>query len=276
LAADAASLAYAPISPNLPLYDVSFHTSSVSRLHNFGDLVVLPIAETESAHDTLHILAHSHLFHIPDSTAVREDEFKAGFRAELRPLLQVKQISSEKHDTQNAAKVSRARVTDMHDLRVNERAVDLAPACDVALRFIGTIRTPWQSREECPRQGRLDGPECRLVLDPVWHDALRGLEDYQTIEVLYWLDKSRRDLVLQSPKRDGQTVGTFALRSPVRPNPIGTSMVKLERIEAGTVFVRGLDCLDGTPLIDIKPDRCTFTPKAPPKPGDAQARDEGP
>lgn len=160
------------------------------------------------------------------------------------------------------------------DLRPNEKAVDLEPASGAALRFIGWVHTPWRSRDECPRQGRLDGPECRLVLDPVWHGALSGLEDYQTIEVLYWLDKSRRDLILQSPKSDGRTVGTFALRSPVRPNPIGTSIVKLERMEAGTLIVRGLDCLDGTPLIDIKPDRCAFTPKASPKSGDTQGQED--
>ncbi len=154
-------------------------------------------------------------------------------------------------------------------IRPNERRLDLQPARDAALRFIGTIRTPWSDRENCPRQGRHDGPECRLVVDPLWHPALAGLEDYENIEVLYWLDKSRRDLVTQSPRSDGRTVGTFALRSPVRPNPIGTSLVRLLRIENGTIWVRGLDCLDGTPLIDIKPDRCAFTPKAPPKPGSA-------
>lgn len=156
------------------------------------------------------------------------------------------------------------------DTRQNERAVALEPASDAGIRFIGTVRTPWNDRENCPRQGRLDGPECQLALDPIWHDALKGLEEYDMIEVLYWLDKSRRDLVLQSPKNDGRTVGTFALRSPVRPNPIGTSSVKLLRIEGGTLHVRGLDCLDGTPLIDIKPDRCAFSPKAPAKPGDSQ------
>lgn len=156
------------------------------------------------------------------------------------------------------------------ELRPNERAVDLAPASDATLRFIGTIRTPWADREDCPRQGRVDGPDCQLVLDPIWHDGLLGLDEYESVEVLYWLDRSRRDLIRQSPKSDGQTVGTFALRSPVRPNPIGTSIVKLLRIENGTLHVRGLDCLDGTPLIDIKPDRCAFTPKAPPKPGDRQ------
>ena len=153
-------------------------------------------------------------------------------------------------------------------LRPNERAVDLPPASDAVLRFIGTIRTPWTDRDSCPRQGRLDGPECRLVVDPVWHDALAGLQEYETIEVLYWLDQSRRDLVRQSPKSDGRTVGTFALRSPVRPNPIGTSLARLVRIEDGTIVVRGLDCLDGTPLVDIKPDRCAFSPKAPPKVGE--------
>lgn len=165
-------------------------------------------------------------------------------------------------------------MTDSGDLRPNEKIVELPPARDATLRFIGTIRTPWRTRDTCPRQGRLDGPECQLVLDPVWHEALRGLQEFQTIEVLYWLDKSRRDLILQSPGSDGHTVGTFALRSPVRPNPIGTSLVKLERIESGNVYVRGLDCLDGTPLIDIKPDRCAFTPKAPPKPGDPRSQEQ--
>jgi len=86
--------------------------------------------------------------------------------------------------------------------------------------------------------------------------------------VIYWLDQSRRDLVLQSPKNNGNTRGTFSLRSPVRPNPIATSIVKFVGIEGNTVLVRGLDCLVGTPLLDIKPDRCEFTPLAPPQSGD--------
>jgi tRNA-Thr(GGU) m(6)t(6)A37 methyltransferase TsaA len=158
-------------------------------------------------------------------------------------------------------------MSDPAGLRPNEEAVAIEAASDATLRFIGTIRTPWRDRKDCPRQGSRDGPECQLVLDPIWHKALAGLEDYDTIEVLYWLDQSRRDLIRQNPGRDGKTFGTFALRSPVRPNPIGTSMVKLVRIENGTLTVRGLDCLDGTPLLDIKPDRCAFSPKAPPKPG---------
>ena len=87
------------------------------------------------------------------------------------------------------------------------------------------------------------------------------------LDILYWLDQSRRDLVKQSPKSDGATTGTFALRSPVRPNPIGLSKVRLIQREGASLFVQGLDCLDGTPLIDIKPDRCAYSPPAPPKPG---------
>ncbi len=155
----------------------------------------------------------------------------------------------------------------MDDIRENEIRIRVPPCANASLTFIGKILTPWPDRDSCPRQGRLDGPECRLVLAPEWQPALAGLEAYEKIDVLYWLDRSRRDLVTQSPKSDGTTTGTFALRSPVRPNPIGLSKVRLVRIEDGEVIVRGLDCIDGTPLLDIKPDRCAFTPAAPPKPG---------
>ena len=84
---------------------------------------------------------------------------------------------------------------------------------------------------------------------------------------------ARRDLVLQSPRNNGATRGTFALRSPMRPNPTGTSLVRLIGIEGATLLVRGLDCLDGTPLLDIKPDRSLFIPLAPPTPGDSHVGD---
>lgn len=156
------------------------------------------------------------------------------------------------------------------ELRRNEITVDPPEPTDAGLVFIGTIRTPWTSRMETPRQGRLDGPICRIELNPPWVPALQGLEAYASVEVLYWLHLSRRDLVLQSPANDGSVRGTFSLRSPVRPNPIATSLAKLVGIEGNTVLVRGLDCLDGTPLLDLKPDRCQFTPVAPAQPGDFQ------
>jgi tRNA (adenine37-N6)-methyltransferase len=154
------------------------------------------------------------------------------------------------------------------EIRPGETAVEPSVPRDAALVFIGRIRTPWTSRLETPRQGRLDGPVCRIEIFEPWVPALQGLEQYSSVEVIYWLHLSRRDLVLQSPKNDGMARGTFSLRSPVRPNPLGTSLAKLVGIEGATVLVRGLDCLDETPLLDLKPDRCQFTPLAPPQAGD--------
>jgi len=159
------------------------------------------------------------------------------------------------------------------EIRAAERAVAPPEATDAGLIFIGRIHTPWTSRADCPRQGRLDGPLCRIDVFEPWAEALEGIDEFKRMEVLYWLHRSRRDLTHQSPRNDGTTRGTFALRSPVRPNPIGTSIVTLERIEGTTLFVRGLDCVDGTPLIDLKPDRCLFTPLAPPTPGDSDVGD---
>ena len=156
-------------------------------------------------------------------------------------------------------------------IREGEVAVEIPPPRDAALYFIGRIRTPWTSRLETPRQGRLDGPVCRLEIFEPWVPAIKGVDFYSNLEVIYWLHQSRRDLVLQSPKHHGLTRGTFSLRSPMRPNPIATSIVKLVAIEGSTILVRGLDCLDETPLLDIKPDRCEFSPLSAPQRGDFEA-----
>jgi len=157
-----------------------------------------------------------------------------------------------------------------NELREGELAIELPPAKDAGLIFIGRVRTPWTSRLETPRQGRHDGPVCRLEIFEPFLPAMRDIDRYGHLEVLYWLDRSRRDLVLQSRKNDPAIRGTFSLRSPVRPNPIGTSIVKLVGIEGNTILVRGLDCLDGTPLLDIKPDRCEFRQPVASQPGDLQ------
>ena len=160
-----------------------------------------------------------------------------------------------------------------NEIRPAEVTVEPPPATDAGLVFIGRIRTPWTSRMVTPRQGRQDGPLCRIEIFAPWVPALNGLDGFERIEVIYWLHLSRRDLVLQSPANDGTARGTFSLRSPARPNPIGTSIARLIGIEGATVLVRGLDCLDDTPLLDIKPDRALFTPIAPPQAGDFQVGD---
>jgi len=159
------------------------------------------------------------------------------------------------------------------EIRTGEVAIEPPAATDAGLVFIGRIHTPWTDRLTCPRQGRADGPTCRIEIFPPWLPALEGVERYERLEVLYWLHLSRRDLVHQSPANDGSVRGTFSLRSPVRPNPIGSSIASLVKVEGGNVFVRGLDCLDGTPLLDLKPDRSLFTPIAPRQAGDDQVGD---
>ena len=144
---------------------------------------------------------------------------------------------------------------------------------DASLIFIGRIRTPFQTRAECPRRGRPDGPLCRIEVDPRWRPALKGLERHARVEVLYWMHQARRDLLQQSPRSDGQTYGTFALRSPVRPNPVATSVVELIGLADGVLTVRGLDCVDGTPLIDLKPERCSYQPLSPPSPDEIRAHE---
>jgi tRNA-Thr(GGU) m(6)t(6)A37 methyltransferase TsaA len=161
----------------------------------------------------------------------------------------------------------------LNEMRAGEGAVEFPQATDAGVVFVGRIRTPWTDRLQCPRQGRPDGPICRIeVFDP-WAAALDGITEYARLEVLYWLHESRRDLVRQSPRNDGVARGAFSLRTPVRPNPIGTQIVTLVGVEGPVVLVRGLDCLDGTPLLDLKPDRTLFTPLAPPQPGDDQTGD---
>ena len=160
-----------------------------------------------------------------------------------------------------------------NEIREGELAVAPPAATDAGLVFIGRIRTPWTSRMVTPRQGRLDGPLCRIEIYQPWVAALDGLERYESVEVIYWLHLSRRDLVRQSPANDGTARGTFSLRSPARPNPLGTSIVRLVGIEGPVLLVRGLDCLDETPLLDLKPDRSVFMPIAPPQAGDFQVGD---
>ena len=164
----------------------------------------------------------------------------------------------------------------LDEIRVGEVAVEAPPPTDAGLVFIGRIRTPWTDRLACPRQGRRDGPLCRIEVFEPWAAALDGITEYEHLEVLYWLHLSRRDLVRQSPRSGGTTRGTFSLRTPVRPNPIGTSLVRLVAVEGASVLVQGIDCLDGTPLLDLLPDGCAFTPLAPLHAGYDQAGDVQP
>lgn len=140
-------------------------------------------------------------------------------------------------------------------------ARDLGAPGDAALRFIGRIRSPW-SRGNAPKSIRAARAEmagktgwAEIKLDPVFAPALSGLAVGQAIIVLYWMDRARRDLAVQAPRHVDAPRGTFALRSPNRPNPVALSVVRITALdlEQAVIGIDAIDCFDDTPVVDIKP-----------------------
>jgi len=118
---------------------------------------------------------------------------------------------------------------------------------------IGHIVTPYHSIDECPRNIDQEGPPCELIVDEDKRDGLMGLSIGQKILILYWLEQSNRTTLQQLSRRTGELAGIFALRTPNRCNPIGAAVLPIMAIKGNVITVRGLDCLNGTALIDIKP-----------------------
>jgi tRNA-Thr(GGU) m(6)t(6)A37 methyltransferase TsaA len=145
-------------------------------------------------------------------------------------------------------------------IRPGERSVPaLVPAGEEPrLVFIGRVRTPWKTLAECPKNMRLARERCAsatLEIAPEWRPGLEGLETFSHLIVLTWLHRGRRDLIVQQPRHLKTPRGVFALRSPLRPNPIGVAIAKVLALDraGGLVRVDAMDCLDGTPLLDLKP-----------------------
>ncbi|HET9481823.1 MAG TPA: tRNA (N6-threonylcarbamoyladenosine(37)-N6)-methyltransferase TrmO [Candidatus Polarisedimenticolia bacterium] len=124
------------------------------------------------------------------------------------------------------------------------------------LRPIGRVRSSLTRRADAPKQGFEGAPEARVEIEPAFLVGLDGLQAGRQIVVLTWLHESQRDVLAVHPRDDltRPLTGVFATRSPDRPNPIGLHRVTLLRVEAeGTLIVDGLEAIDGTPVIDIKP-----------------------
>jgi tRNA-Thr(GGU) m(6)t(6)A37 methyltransferase TsaA len=121
---------------------------------------------------------------------------------------------------------------------------------------IGHLQTPWATPADCPRNGRQPDPlpECLARVDPRWQDGLAGLDGFSHLILLYWLNQAPPAKLQFTPPFDDQPRGVFATRAPFRPNPIGLSVVRFLGFTApGVLRVQNLDCVDGTPLLDIKP-----------------------
>jgi tRNA-Thr(GGU) m(6)t(6)A37 methyltransferase TsaA len=124
-----------------------------------------------------------------------------------------------------------------------------------ALEPVGLVQSPLTDPADAPRQGFEGAPDAELVLDPNVLEALDGIEPGARVIVLTWLDRARRDVLRVHPRDDPSNPmrGVFSTRSADRPNPIGLHEVEVLAIEGNRVRVSGLEAVDGTPVLDLKP-----------------------
>ena len=124
----------------------------------------------------------------------------------------------------------------------------------MTLRQIGIIHTPHREATGSPVQSALAGDVIGTVeVFPEFVAGLHDLHGFERVWLLYWFDRAKPVELMVKPYLDTQERGLFATRAPARPNPIGMSSVRLVRIEGSVLHVEGVDMLDGTPLLDIKP-----------------------
>ena len=120
---------------------------------------------------------------------------------------------------------------------------------------VGRVESPLTERAQAPRQGDEGAPPAWLVFEPEIEEAVRDIRPGTEVLVLTWLDRARRDVLVTRPRDDPQRapLGVFSTRSPDRPNPIGLHRVQVIAIEGSRILVHGLEAIDGTPLVDLKP-----------------------
>jgi tRNA-Thr(GGU) m(6)t(6)A37 methyltransferase TsaA len=125
---------------------------------------------------------------------------------------------------------------------------------NIEFQQIGIIRSPYTDNAPYQPVDEDEG-EFRITIDPQYSDGLYKLDGFLFIYVIYHIHQIKRDLsMIVSPSwANGVEVGVFASRSPVRPNPIGISVVRVKRIMNNEIFTSGLDVFNGTPVLDIKP-----------------------
>lgn len=125
---------------------------------------------------------------------------------------------------------------------------------ELTIKPIGIIHSPFQNTTDTPIQPRAaKEARGRVELLPELADGLLDLEGFERIWLLYWFDRAAAPKLRVKPYMDDAEHGLFSTRAPARPNPIGMSSVKLIGIEDNILIVEGIDVLDGTPLIDVKP-----------------------
>jgi tRNA-Thr(GGU) m(6)t(6)A37 methyltransferase TsaA len=128
---------------------------------------------------------------------------------------------------------------------------------------IGFVRSPYKDTASVPRGlGAKHDAVGVLMIRPEFEPGLTDIEGFSHLIVIWEFDRSKGYELLGTPPADNRPHGVFATRSPYRPNPIGLTIVELIRREGSDLHVRGVDMLDGTPLLDIKPLLSTIPPEA--------------
>ncbi len=122
---------------------------------------------------------------------------------------------------------------------------------EINLKPIGFVKNSVKE----PRFGSFADEVSEIILDEKFAEALNGIEEYSHVIIVYWMDKVKKSVITHRPQGNPNVpiVGIFSCRCPQRPNPIGITTVKLIEREGNKIKVKGLDILDGTPIIDIKP-----------------------
>jgi len=150
------------------------------------------------------------------------------------------------------------RRREMDEIREGEIPLDIDPAtmpADGHVVFIGRVRSPWLSRQTCPKNMRAARETGQAAeLDPS-RGARAGRGGGCRGSLFSWLVRWARKFILQNPRHAAEPSGTFALRSPARPNPIGLHVVRLVSLDhaGGRLRLEAVDLIDGTPILDIKP-----------------------
>ncbi|EKU71260.1 tRNA (N6-threonylcarbamoyladenosine(37)-N6)-methyltransferase TrmO [Selenomonas sp. F0473] len=121
------------------------------------------------------------------------------------------------------------------------------------LQKIGTVRSPYKSLADIPRQGRFVNTVSEIEILPAFADGLLRIETAQRLIVLYWANLAKRDVLQTLPPAGSELRGVFSCRAPHRPNPISLCIADLLAREGNILRVKHLDALDGSAVIDIKP-----------------------
>lgn len=123
----------------------------------------------------------------------------------------------------------------------------------IELKPIGFVRT---EVEQVPRHWTVSDAKGSIVVEEQYREGLKDIKPGQRIVVLFYFHQSpsfTHDLLVQKPKHSSEYLGVFSICSPVRPNPLGMSIVEVIGIEDCVIHIKGIDMLDGTPVLDIKP-----------------------